>query len=86
MSEQPFAPKPGPRAPVPGPAVPGPAVPGPAVPGPAPGPAAPAPGAGVASRRRCPDGARSPTAPDSAAEDVDDRAAAGRPVGRHVLG
>jgi len=65
MSEQPFAPKPGPRAPLPGPAVPGPAVPGPAVPGP-PGPAAPAPASHPAPR---------PTAPDGAARDVVD----GRP-------
>ncbi len=69
MSEQPFAPKPGPRAPVPGPAVPGPAVPGPAVPGPA-WSAAPAPG--PASHPVPLPTAPSPTAPDGAAEDVDD--------------
>jgi hypothetical protein len=77
MSEQPFAPKPGPRAPVPGSAVPGSAVPGPAVPGPAvpgrampgpPGPAAPAPGPATHPAPR-------PAAPDGEAEDVDD----GRP-------
>ena len=67
MSEQPFAPKPGPRAPLPSPAVPGPAVPGPPGPAaPAPAPAAPAPASHPASR---------PTAPDGAARDVVD----GRP-------
>ena len=67
MSDQPFAPKPGPRAPVPGPGVPGPpwsAAPAPgAAPQPAPLPTAPL-----------------PTAPDGAAEDVDDRRPTGRPA------
>ena len=48
MSEQPFAPKPGPRAPVPGPAVPGP--PRPAAP-------APTPATHSAPRPTTPDGA-----------------------------